>query len=147
MATMQRFKTNYPGVFYIVGQATTRKGDEKIFYIRYRRDGKLVEEKAGKPYADDMTAARAASLRTKRMEGDDKTNQEKRQEKVQDASRWTIGKLWDEYQKQLPGGKATKTDLSRWALYLERPFSKKEPKDLVKLDTDRVRRPKCPSPL
>lgn len=139
MAVVERFKTNYPGVFYIIGAAAGRSGTEKIFYIRYRRDGKLTEEKAGRQYADDMTPARAAGLRAQRIEGKQQSNEQRRQEKAKIADRWTIQRLWGEYRKHLPGGDATKQDLSRWTLYLENPFADKEPRELVKLDTDRLR--------
>ncbi|MCI5122402.1 MAG: hypothetical protein D3908_14675 [Candidatus Electrothrix sp. AUS4] len=43
------------GVFYIEGTAAKSNRIEKIYYIRYRKDGKLVEEKAGRQYQDDMT--------------------------------------------------------------------------------------------
>jgi len=62
MAKQLRLKTSYPGVFYIEGNATGRTGTERIYYIRYKRDGKLTEEKAGRQYQDDMTPARAGRI-------------------------------------------------------------------------------------
>jgi len=139
MAKQERFKTNYPGVYYIIGSAVGKTGTEKIYYIRYRKDGKSIEEKAGRQYQNDMTPSRAAGLRARRIEGKQQTNEEKRQEQSRIADRWTIEKLWNEYQKQLPGGEATKPDASRWNLYLQKTFGAKEPKELVKLDIDRLR--------
>ena len=46
MPARKRIKTKYPGVHYVVGNSTTGRKSEKIYYIMYRRDGKLVEEKA-----------------------------------------------------------------------------------------------------
>ena len=63
MPTLKRKKTNYPGVFYIDGTSPATGKPEKIFYIRYRKGGKMIEEKAGRQFQDDMTAARAARLR------------------------------------------------------------------------------------
>lgn len=54
MAEQQRVKTTYPGVFYIEGQAVGRTGSERIYYIRYKRDGKTIEEKAGRQFADQQ---------------------------------------------------------------------------------------------
>lgn len=139
MAKQQRLKTSYPGVFYIEGKAVGRSGNERIYYIRYKRDGKLVEEKAGRQYADDMTPARAAGVRARRIEGKQQSNQEQRDAKAQEEARWTIEKLWDEYRKHLPGGEAGKDDISRWKNYLKKAFAAKESKDLVKLDIDRLR--------
>lgn len=139
MAKQQRLKTSYPGVFYIEGNAVGRSGSERIYYIRYKRDGKLVEEKAGRQYADDMTPAKAAGIRARRIEGKQQNNQEQREEKAQVAARWTIEKLWDEHRKHMTGGEASKSDICRWRLYLEKTFAKKEPKEIVKLDLDRLR--------
>lgn len=139
MATMQRFKTAYPGVFYIEAKAVGRAGVERIYYIRFKRTGKLVEEKAGRQYQDDMTPAKAAGIRARKIEGKQQTNEELRQEKAGFADRWTIEKLWTEYRKHLPGGEATKPDISRWNLYLQKSFGGKEPIELVRLDIDRLR--------
>ena len=135
MPAKERIKTKYPGVYYIECQSTSRK-TEKIFYIMYRKDNKLIEEKAGRQFADDMTPARAAGIRAQKIEGKQVSNQKKRETaKIQ---RWTIEKLWDEYRAQLPNG-GTKSDKSRWNLYLKKSFASKEPAQLVKLDTDRLR--------
>lgn len=76
-ATMKRNKTKYPGVFYIDGTGADGK-PERIFYIMYRKDGRQVEEKAGRQFQDDMTPAKASLMRTRRIEGNEQTNQEKR---------------------------------------------------------------------
>ena len=138
MATMQRQKTRYAGVFYIKAKAAQGSKTEKVYYIRYRKDGKQVEEKAGRQYRDDMTPARAAGIRTQRIEGKQKSNTQRRVAKAKRDAAWTIGRLWDEYRAQLPGG-GTKSDRSRWKLHLKAKFGSKEPKQLVKLDTDRLR--------
>ena len=43
----KRFKTKYPGVYYIKVKGISGRM-EKIYYIRYRKDGKLIEEKVGR---------------------------------------------------------------------------------------------------
>jgi len=37
MPTQKRFKTNYPGVYYIKGIAIGTGKPERIYYIRYRK--------------------------------------------------------------------------------------------------------------
>lgn len=138
MAVVERFKTNYPGVIYIVGTALGRSGKEKIYYIRYRRDGKQVEEKIGRQYADDMTPARAAGIRAQRIEGKQQSNQAQRDAKAEQAARWTIEKLWKEYSASKARG-PNRTDKCNWEKHLLPTFGKKEPSELVKLDTDRLR--------
>jgi len=69
MAIVKRHKTAYPGVFYIIGTKFGTNKPEKIFYIRYRKEGKLIEEKAGRQSVNDMTAARAATMRATKIAG------------------------------------------------------------------------------
>ena len=75
MPKQQRVRTKYPGVHYIDETAADGRR-ERIYYITYRKHGKLIEEKAGRQFKDDMTAAKAAKLRTQKTEGDRPTNQE-----------------------------------------------------------------------
>lgn len=136
MPKLERHKTNYRGVYFIVGKATDGR-PERIFYIMYRRGGKLIEEKAGRQFKDDMTAARANKIRTRRIEGDSPTNQERRQKtKLQT---WTIDRLWEHYSAQLRDGKGAKVDAGRYKNYIQPTLGSKEPKDLVQLDVDRLR--------
>lgn len=129
----------YPGVYYRIADRIGGKGEEKVFYVVYKKDGRVIEAKAGRQYKDAMTPAKAARYRSMLIEGREKTPQEQREAKAQEAARWTIERLWNEYRKHLTGGEASKQDLSRWKLYLQKPFAGKEPKELVKLDVDRLR--------
>ena len=90
MPTMKRQKTKYPGVYYIEGHAVGSKKPERIFYIVYRKAGKLIEEKAGRQYQDDMTAAKAAMIRGLRIEGAQPTNEEQRDAARAKADRWMV---------------------------------------------------------
>ena len=141
MPRQERFKTKYPGVYYI--EADGARGKEKIYYIFYRRNGKQIEEKAGCQYADAMTEAQAAGIRSDRMRGKELPNTEKR--KAEKAAKkaieeaWTLSLLWDEYEKQQPDSKAIKTDKGRFKMHLEPSLGKKEPHAIIRLDVDRLR--------
>jgi len=132
---MQREKTKFPGVVFLWGTGADSK-PEKIFYIRYWKDGRQIEEKAGRQLRDDMTPARANALRSDRIQGRDLPNKEKRQ--VLRQEKWTISKLWKEYKRVHPL-KGLAQDESRFRLHLEATFGKKEPKDLMPLDIDRLK--------
>ena len=68
MPALTRNRTKYPGVYYIQrNRAGSRK--EKIYYIVYRKDGKQIEEKAGRQFQDSMTAAKAARIRAECIAG------------------------------------------------------------------------------
>lgn len=142
MPALKRFSTNYDGVYFIKG--TNAKGKpEKIFYIRYRKAGKAIDEKAGREGRDDMTASRAALLRAKKIEGDALSNEEKRgeaeREKADKAGRWTFTRLWAKYLESKPDLKGKKQDEFRFQKYIKPTFGNKEPKEIAPLDLDRLR--------
>ena len=142
MPTIKRIKTKYPGVYFIKGEAVSGK-PEKIYYIRYRKGGKMVEEKAGRQYQDDMTPARASQVRTRRIDGNELSNRERRkaEESKKDAElrRWTVDKLFNEYIKGRPVNKARSIDEGRYLNYIKSHFGHKEPKEIPPLDVDRMR--------
>lgn len=70
MPALKRIRTKYPGVYYIIGRSLARRNrPERIYYIRYRKHGKEVEEKAGRQFQDQMTAQKAANIRGECIEG------------------------------------------------------------------------------
>ncbi len=76
---MKRCKTDYPGIFYREAKRIGGKGLERVYYIVFKQDGKVFEEKVGRQYADDMTPARAARIRGERIEGKRQSRQEIRE--------------------------------------------------------------------
>jgi integrase len=136
MPKQQRFKTKYPGVFFIEVLGANGK-PEKIFYAQYRRGGKLIEEKVGRQFTDDMTPARAAAIRADRIQGRELSNEDKRQEAKKEQ--WTIERLWLEYRAVNPGLKGSVTDENRFKNHLKPSVGGKEPSALTSLDVDRIR--------
>jgi integrase len=139
MPPFKRKKTNYPGVFFIEGTSSATGKPEKIFYIRYRRAGKMIEEKAGRQYREDMTAAKAAKLRTLKIEGDRPTNQERRDIQHESKDIWTLNRLWETYKTHKPGLKGLVTDENRYCKHIKQILGSKEPAELTPFDVDRVR--------
>ncbi len=148
MPTLKRQKTKYAGVFFIESQGTT--GPEKVYYIRYRHQSKMIEEKAGRQYQDDMTPAKASGIRADRIKGKEASNSEKRKEeraaKEAEQGRWTLDRIWNKYceQKSVTGKNKRKTrslqtDKYFYERYLEAPFGAKEPHELLLWDVDRLR--------
>jgi integrase len=142
MPIKKRIKTKYPGVYFITGESVSGK-PEKIYYVRYRKNGKMVEEKAGRQFQDDMTPARAAQVRVRRIEGIELSNWERRKaeeaKKAAELGRWTIDKLFNEYIKGRPANKSRSIDKGRYMNYLKPHFGNKEPKEILPLDVDRIR--------
>jgi integrase len=140
MPAKQRFKTQYAGVYFIKAKAGGSNKTEKVYYIMYRKKGRLIEEKAGRQFQDDMTPARAAGLRADRIDGKQPSNKEKRAaEKAAKVTKWTIDKLFDEYRKGRSKNKALKVDEGRYEKHIKPVFGHREPKDLAPLDVDRLR--------
>jgi integrase len=140
---MKRQATNYPGVFYRKVKRRGGAGTERVYYIVFKKDGKVFEEKAGRQYVDDMTPARAAGIRAQRIEGKRPSRKEirevKRAEEQAKVSKWTIGRLWEAYKDAHPENKTLRADDSRFARNLKPPIGDKEPRELVPLDIDRIR--------
>jgi len=143
LPAQKRFKTKYPGVYYIHGKAVGTGKKERIYYIAYRKDGKLKDEKAGRQFQDDMTPARAAQVRTNRIQGKELSNKERREAeraaKEAEEGRWTISRLWEEYKENKPNLKGIVTDQNRFENYIKPKFGDREPAEIITLDVDRLR--------
>lgn len=137
MPKQDRIKTKYPGVYYI------DKDKEKVFYIIYYLNGKKIEEKAGRQFADDMTAAKAAGIRADRSKGKEPTNNARREQvkavKIAEAGRMTLSRLWDEYKANKAPSKSVGTDRANFEKHLRPDFGDKEPHKIIRLDADRLR--------
>ncbi len=139
---MKRHKTSYPGVFYREVERLGGPGKERVYYIVFKKQGKVVEEKVGRHYVDDMTPARAAKIRGERIEGKRLSRKEVRERQVAlkkaEADRWTVDRLWQEYTatKQIKG---LAQDRSRFEKYIRPLWGNKEPKEIQPLEVDRLR--------
>lgn len=140
---MKRFKTGYPGVFYRMADRIGGKGQERVYYVIYKKRGKVIEAKAGRQYKNDMTPARASRYRADLIEGREQTPQEKRkaEKAVKEAENkcWTINKLWDQYCETHSENKSLKNEKLKYKKYLRTGLGKKEPSELAPLDVDRLR--------
>jgi integrase len=129
--TITRNTTKYPGIFYIIS-----KEDDKIYYIRYYRGTKRIEEKVGRG-SYGMTAAKANIIKTQRIQGKALSNQEKRDEqerkKQEKDAIWTINRLWERY---LSTHRTKSIDIckARFGKHVAPVFGDKEPKDIIQLD-------------
>src|SRR6056297_294041 len=143
MPKQERFKSDYKGVYYIMGKEVGTGKPERIYYIMYRKNGKQVHEKAGRAKKDNMTPAKASKIRVNRMSAEGLSNAEKREQektrKAAEAGKWTIQKLWDAYLENNPNLKGVVADKNRFENHLKPIFGKKEPKEIIPLDVDRLR--------
>jgi integrase len=47
------------------------RGDERVYYVRYKKDGKKYEEKVGRQYVDNMTPAKVNNIKTEDLTADE----------------------------------------------------------------------------
>ena len=71
---MKRHKTSYPGVFYRQAERLQGPGKELVYYIVFKKGGKVFEKKVGRQFVDGMTPSRAARIRGQWMGGDKPQN-------------------------------------------------------------------------
>jgi len=140
---MKRIKTEYPGVVYREVDRIGGKGKERVYYVIFKKEGKVYEEKVGRQYADDMTPAKAARVRADRIEGRRISRKEKREAekeaKERKANRQTLSSLWAEYESQKPASKSLNNDKSRFEKHIKPTLGEKEPHEIIRLDVDRLR--------
>jgi integrase len=133
----------YTGVYYRMADRIGGKGQEKIYYVTYKKDGRVIEAKAGRQYKDNMTPAKASLYRSNLIEGREQTGQEKRKAeqaiKAAEAGKWTINKLWDDYCETNPEKKSLDHDKHKFDLHLRDSIGVKEPAQFIPLDVDRIR--------
>ncbi len=143
MKTSKRNPTKYPGVFFREAERIGASGVERVYYIVFKKDGKVYEEKVGRQYADDMTEAKASRIRGERIEGKRASRKEVREAKEakrrENENRPTIARLWYLYGESLIRGKPSAQDQSRYTLYLEPSFGTMVPDEILTPEVDRLR--------
>lgn len=145
MASRKRISVvGYAGVFYVEAPRVVGSGIEKIYYIRYRRDKKLIEEKVGGQYRDNMTPAKASAIRGNRIEGKDLSNEQKRlaiqKMKEEAESRYSFARLWELFQKDRGHLRSIINDRGRYKHYIEPYINNKTIPELTMNDIDNIRK-------
>jgi integrase len=130
---IKRFKTKYPGVFYLIDT-----NNNKIFYVRYYKGKKQIEEKVGFA-SHGMTAAKANHFKTERTRGKQLSNQDKRDSEKTINDKYTFTKLWQEY-LQVQETKSIDICKSRFVKYIEPVFGNNEPSDISQLEIARFKK-------
>ena len=130
--------TRHNGVYFV----ELANGDQ-TFFIRYKKDRKLIEEKAGRR-SQGWTAAKANRLRTERLAGKTGSNADQRSREIAEKelknNRWTFRKIFDEYLASRPDLKGRTNDIRRFNSYLEKDFDQKTPEEVTHFDIERLKR-------
>ena len=134
---LERHATAYPGVYYIISSTKVGGRAERIYYIMYRRNGKLHEEKAGRQFQDDMTPARAAQIRVARVTGTSLPNKERRQREKERS--YTMTDIWQEYKEARQHIKRLRDFEGYFTRHIEPDIGNKTPSELTPSDIDRLK--------
>ncbi len=110
-----------------------------MYYIIFKKDGKVIEEKVGRQYADNMTEAKASGIRAERIEGKRLSRKEVREQKTKESARPTIAKLWALYLEGRPKTNNTKIDDGRFANFLKQSLGGKIPSEVTTSDIRTLR--------
>ena len=130
--------TRHNGVYFV----ELANGDQ-TFFIRYKKDRNLIEERAGRR-SQGWTAAKANRLRTERLAGKPWSNADQRSSEIAEKelknNRWTFRKIFDEYLASRPDLKGRVNDVRRFNSYLEKDFAQKTPEEVTYFDIERLKR-------
>jgi integrase len=135
---MKRVGTGYPGVFYrMVRRRGTKNGElERMYYIFYKKGGRVHEEKVGRASEDNLTPYKVSQILRDRLAGRRPSRKEKREA---ERKRVTVDSLWAAYDKNQER-KDKVNDKSRYGKYIKPYFGKKEPREVLPLDIERFKR-------
>jgi len=143
MPRQKRYKTKYPGVYYIEGTSVADGKPENIFYIVYRKDGKQIEEPVGRQRQDDMSPSRASTIRASKINNQQLSNQKQREneaaKKEAELGRWTLDRLWNDYTIGRPEIKSFKADRYLYLKYLAPAFGASIPEEIEEQTVNKLR--------
>lgn len=145
MSISKRGRTKYPGVTFRWKERLDGSGEERVYYVRYRRGGrgsKEVEEPVGRE-SEGMTAAKANKIRAMRAAGVEQSNTERRAEdeaaRLSGNGPLTFARLWMLYQDVNSGKTSIVADASRYHKHIEGLIASQIVEELTTSDVDSLR--------
>jgi len=134
MPRQTRHSTEFSGVYFV-----KLANENQSFFIRYKRNGKSVEEKAGRSN-EGWDAEIACLLRAERMSANDAQAGELQQDSASNAGQlWTFSKIFEKYLRLRPDLKGRENDIYRFKNYLEQDFADIAPEEVTHDDVERFR--------
>ncbi|UQZ90617.1 integrase [Deltaproteobacteria bacterium Smac51] len=138
MPASKRYKTKHPGVFYIIGKRLGGSGEEKIYYIIFKKNGRTYEEKAGRQFSDGMNERQAADFLSARIKGEPSKREAREKLKQEKSSGChTVKDMWAYFLAHRSAGKASVAGLKVDTCYYERylkPLEKVRIEELTTAD-------------
>ena len=129
-----RVSTEYSGVYFV-----KLANQDQSFFIRYKRNGKSVEEKAGRSN-QGWNAEKAYQLRTERLsETSAAGNEMHSKSDLHSQQDWTFSKIFSEYLRLRNKLKGRANDIYRFKNYLEKEFANITPSCVTQDDIRRFK--------
>ena len=129
-----RVSTEYSGVYFV-----KLANQDQSFFIRYKRNGKSVEEKAGRSN-QGWNAEKAYQLRTERLsETSAAGNEMLSKSDLHSQQDWTFSKIFSEYLRLRSKLKGRANDVYRFKNYLEKEFANITPSCVTQDDIRRFK--------
>ncbi|MEY8207472.1 MAG: site-specific integrase, partial [SAR324 cluster bacterium] len=129
-----RVSTEYSGVYFV-----KLANQDQSFFIRYKRNGKSVEEKAGRSN-QGWNAEKAYQLRTERMSGTSAAGNELQSNSdLLSQQDWTFSNIFSEYLRLRNKLKGRANDIYRFKNYLEKEFANITPSCVTQDDIERFK--------
>ncbi|RTZ83296.1 MAG: hypothetical protein DSY96_08150 [SAR324 cluster bacterium] len=129
-----RVSTEYSGVYFV-----KLANQDQSFFIRYKRNGKSVEEKAGRSN-QGWNAEKAYQLRTEKMSGTSAAGNELQSNSdLLSQQDWTFSKIFSEYLRLRNKLKGRANDIYRFKNYLEKEFANITPSCVTQDDIERFK--------
>ena len=134
MPRQTRHSTEFSGVYFV-----KLANENQSFFIRYKHNGKSVEEKAGHSN-EGWDAEIACLLRAERMAGTEFQQRKFQHDSDLNASQlWTFSKIFEKYLRLRPDLKGRENDIYRFKNYLELDFADIAPEVVTHGDVERFR--------
>ena len=134
MPRQTRCSTEYDGVYFV-----KLANLDQSFFIRYKRNGKSFEEKAGRS-KQGWNAEKANQLRTERMSLTCATGRELHSNSgLVEQQQFTFSKIFVEYLRLRHKLKGRANDIYRFKNYLETEFANVSPEDVTRDDVERFK--------
>ncbi len=134
MPRQTRHSTEFSGVYFV-----ELANENKSFFIRYKRNGKSVEERAGRSN-EGWDAELAYLLRSERMSVIEfQAGNNQHGSDLKTGQHWTFSKIFEKYLYLRPDLKGRENDIYRFKNYLEMDFADIAPEDVSHGDVERFR--------
>ncbi|MFC1485981.1 tyrosine-type recombinase/integrase, partial [Candidatus Latescibacterota bacterium] len=110
-----------------------------IYYISYWKNGKKIEERAGRQFQDDMTPARAALIRAQKINNDLLSNKQSREQEKSNKV-FSFNDLWEDYRDTHTYLKRLRDQRYLFDNHLRVRIGEKSPNELTVRDIDNIKK-------